>query len=118
MIAFVATADAEAARLFYEHTLGLRLVADEPVALVFDANGTPLRISKVEHVTVAPYTVLGWRVDDVAGIVRDLGDRGVAFERYPGFQQDEFGIWNAPGGARIAWFKDPDGNLLSVVQDG
>jgi catechol 2,3-dioxygenase-like lactoylglutathione lyase family enzyme len=113
---FVATANAERARQFYESTLGLRLVADEFFALVFDVNGTMLRIQKVEKVTPAPYTVLGWRVKDIVATAGSLAERGVKFERYNGMPQDEQGIWQSPSGAKIAWFKDPDGNTLSLAQ--
>jgi catechol 2,3-dioxygenase-like lactoylglutathione lyase family enzyme len=115
-IAFVATADGARAREFYEGVLGLGFVADEPVALVFDASGVMLRVTKVQSVTPAGYTVLGWRVDDIGATAKELATKGVTFERYQGFQQDELGIWNAPDGANVAWFKDPDGNLLSLTQ--
>lgn len=117
IIAFLATSQPEAAKAFYRDTLGLRLVSDESFALVFDANGTMLRIAKVNEVTVAPYTVMGWRVSDIAETVKELRAAGITFERYGSFmQQDELGIWTAPGGTRVAWFKDPDGNTLSVSQ--
>lgn len=115
-IAFVATANAASAREFYEGVLGLRFLADEPVALVFDASGVMLRVTKVQSVTPAGYTVLGWRVDDIATLAKELATQGVTFERYQGFQQDELGIWSAPDGAKVAWFKDLDGNLLSLTQ--
>jgi catechol 2,3-dioxygenase-like lactoylglutathione lyase family enzyme len=118
LMAFVATADAERARAFYEGVLGLPVVSEEPVALVFDANGTTLRMAKVERVATAPYTVLGWRVDDVGATVKALAARGVAFERYDGFEQDADGAWHVPGGGLVAWFKDPDGNLLSISGSG
>jgi len=116
LVAFVATAKVPAALGFYRDVLGLRLVADEPFALVFDAGGTMLRVTKVKETTVAPYTVLGWRVADIAMAVRELAGRGVHFQRYDGMQQDESAIWNSPSGARVAWFKDPDGNVLSLTQ--
>lgn len=83
---------------------------------MFDAHGTRLRVTTVREVVPAPYTLLGWMVDDIAATIRTLGQAGVEFERYPGISQDELGIWTAPGGASIAWFKDPDGNLLSLTQ--
>jgi catechol 2,3-dioxygenase-like lactoylglutathione lyase family enzyme len=116
-MAFVATTDAGRTRAFYEGVLGLRLVADEPYALVFDANGTTLRVQKVQSVVAPPYTTLGWVVDDIAGEVRELGAKGVAFERYPGLDQNELGVWSS-GAAKIAWFKDPEGHILSLVQHG
>jgi catechol 2,3-dioxygenase-like lactoylglutathione lyase family enzyme len=115
LMAFCATADAERARAFYEGTLGLRLVADEPYALVFDAHGTMLRLQKVQAVTFAPGTALGWKVADIAEAVRELARRGVHFERYEGMEQDELGVW-AVGGAKVAWFKDPDGHTLSLTE--
>lgn len=116
VIAFVTTARPQQARAFYSEVLGLRLVADEPSALVYDAHGTTLRVSKAAAVAVAPYTVLGWRVPDIEAAVRELAARGVACRRYDGLEQDRFGIWTAPGGARVAWFADPDGNTLSLTQ--
>ena len=116
LIAFVATTDAPRARKFYEQVLGLRFVADEPHALVFDAHATMLRIQKTKEHVPAPHTLLGWEVADVAAKVRALRDQGVVFERYGFLEQDELGIWSAPGGAKIAWFKDPDGNTLSLTQ--
>jgi len=115
VIAFVATVDAERARAFYEGVLGLRLTADEPYALVFDCAGTALRIAKVRELAPAQHTVLGWRVDDIAATAGAMVARGVTFERYPGMEQDDRGVWASPGGARIAWFRDPDGNLLSIT---
>jgi catechol 2,3-dioxygenase-like lactoylglutathione lyase family enzyme len=116
LVAFVATAQPSLARAFYEGVLGLRLVTDDHFALVFDANGTTLRIAKVDEMTPAPSTVLGWSVADIAMTVEALTRAGVAFERFESLSQDEVGIWVSPGGARVAWFKDPDGNLLSVTQ--
>ena len=114
-IAFLATADAQSACAFYRDTLGLELLEDSPFALVFDAGGCLLRIQKVEEVVVAPYTALGWSVDDIEARVDELVGMGVEFQRYPGMEQDERGIWNAPGAARVAWFRDPDGNTLSLT---
>jgi catechol 2,3-dioxygenase-like lactoylglutathione lyase family enzyme len=117
VIAFVATTDSERARRFYEAALGLPLLRDEPFALVFDANGTTLRVQKVRALDPAPYTILGWKVPDVRATVSSLGARGIRFERYPGLVQDDVGVWTSPSGARVAWFKDPDGNVLSLTQD-
>lgn len=116
LVAFVATTNAALARRFYEGLLGLRLVTDDPFALVFDANGTMLRIQKVDRIEPAAFTVLGWNVSDIEASVDELRARGVAFNEYPGMQQDDRRIWRAPSGARIAWFKDPDGNTLSLAQ--
>ena len=116
IMAFVATSDAKRARAYYEETLGMQLLRDEPFALVFDANGTMLRIAKVPKVTPAAYTVLGWEVGDVSATVKELMKRGVVFEVIPGFQQDDLRVWTAPDGTKVAWFRDPDGNGLSVTQ--
>jgi len=113
-VAFVATTDAARARAFYESVLGLRVVDDSAFALVLASAGTTIRVQKVETVRAAPYTALGWEVADVAAAVRALGARGVVFERYPGMEQDALAIWRAPSGASVAWFRDPDGNLLSL----
>jgi predicted enzyme related to lactoylglutathione lyase len=116
LMAFVATTDGARARKFYAEVLGLKVVSDDPFALVCDANGAPLRIQKVESLRPQPWTVLGWEVDDVETTVDGLAKRGVKFERFEGMQQDLRGIWNAPSGARVAWFKDPDGNVLSLTE--
>ena len=116
-MAFSATADAERAKVFYRDQLGLKLVSDEPYALVFDSNGTMLRVQKVKEVGEAKYTTLGWNVSDIAATVDDLEKAGVKFERYGLPGQDEKGIWTPPGAAaKVAWFKDPDGNILSLAQ--
>jgi catechol 2,3-dioxygenase-like lactoylglutathione lyase family enzyme len=116
LVAFAATTDCDRARAFYGGTLGLRLVHEDGFAVVFEAHGTALRVSLVQQLAPAPYTVLGWRVGDVRATVAGLAARGVLFERYDGLPQDELGIWTAPDGSQVAWFKDPDGNLLSVTQ--
>jgi catechol 2,3-dioxygenase-like lactoylglutathione lyase family enzyme len=116
IIAFVPTKDAKAARKFYEGVLGLRFVSDDPYALVMDANGTMVRIASSGEFTPAPFTILGWEVAKIETVVTGLKEKGVGFERYGFLEQDELGIWTAPGGAKVAWFKDSDGNLLSVTQ--
>ncbi len=116
LVAFVATADPAAAMMFYRDRLGLRLVAETPDALEFEAGERMLRITSVAAVAPHPFTVLGWKVPDIADEVLALAKRGIAFERFEGVEQDETGIWTAPGGALVAWFKDPDGNLLSLTQ--
>ncbi len=118
LITFVSTADARRALRFYRDTLGLRLVSETPFALVFDVMGTMLRVAIAETVTPAPYTVLGWQVADIAATVDDLTAQAVVFARYDGMDQDARGIWTSPAGARIAWFHDPDGNVLSLTQFG
>lgn len=116
-MAFVGVRDPDRAKSFYRNTLGLPLVSDElPFALVFDVQGTMLRVTVVPEVLPASYTVLGWQVSDVVAAVKSLQQAGVSFQRYPGVIQDALGIWTSPSGARIAWFKDPDGNVLSLTQ--
>ena len=115
-IAFVATADSERALRFYRDLLGLRLVDDEPYALVFDLAGVPLRIQKVPQHKPLPYTALGWQVSEIELVVAALSAKGVRFERFDGMEQDPAGIWCSPSGAQVAWFKDPDGNLLSLTE--
>jgi catechol 2,3-dioxygenase-like lactoylglutathione lyase family enzyme len=114
LLAFAATRDFARAKAFYGGILGLKLVSEDGFALVFDANGTELRVTLVQELVTAPYTILGWEVADVAAGVRALSAAGVQFERYSFLQQDELGIWAAPDGGAVAWFKDPDGNLLSL----
>ena len=116
LIAFAATGDAARAKVFYEQTLGLRLVADEPFAVIFDAGGVMLRLQKVGELPRIDYTVLGWEIADLRSVMAELKQRGVIFQRYAQLRQDEEGVWTAPGGAKIAWFKDPDGNVLSLTQ--
>ncbi len=116
LIAFIATTQPEQAKVFYSEGLGLRLMEDTPFALVFDSNGTMLRVQKVQTLTPAGHTVLGWHVVDVHETVELLLKRGIIFHRYPGLQQDEQGIWTTPDGNKIAWFSDPDGNTLSLTE--
>jgi catechol 2,3-dioxygenase-like lactoylglutathione lyase family enzyme len=118
LVAFAPSTDPAKARAFYETTLGLRLVSDDaPFALVFDANGTMLRVTKVGEHKPAPFTMLGWEVVSIEDTVERLTAAGVAFLRYAGLNDtDPLGIWTSPSGARIAWFHDPDGNVLSVTE--
>jgi catechol 2,3-dioxygenase-like lactoylglutathione lyase family enzyme len=116
IVAFVPTKNAEQARTFYEGVLGLRFVKDDGFAIVFDANGIMIRVAKMKEFTPAPFTVLGWQVSGIEDVVRGLQKKGVHFEIFGFFKQDELGIWTAPTGDKVAWFKDPDGNILSVSQ--
>ena len=116
IISFVATKNPGVAREFYEKTLGLSLVSDDPFALVFNVRGTMLRVAKVQELTPAKHAVLGWDVQDIRATIQELTKRGVRFERYAGLPQDEQGIWTSPIGAKVAWFKDGDGNTLSLTQ--
>jgi catechol 2,3-dioxygenase-like lactoylglutathione lyase family enzyme len=116
IMAFVPTLNAERAREFYEGTLGLRFVSDDDFALVLDGCGTTVRVAKVHELSPAPFTILGWEVTGIQDIAAGLRKKGVSFERYTWATQDEAGIWTAPGGAKVAWFKDPDGNVLSISE--
>lgn len=114
IVGFVPSADIEAAKKFYQQVLGLRLVKDDGFAAVFDPGGRMLRVVRAENFEPQPFTVLGWGVEDIEAVVESLIERGVVFSRFDFMDQDERGIWTAPGGDRVAWFKDPDGNILSV----
>jgi catechol 2,3-dioxygenase-like lactoylglutathione lyase family enzyme len=117
LVAFVGVSDPAKAKAFYQGVLGLRLVLEQlPFALVFDARGVQLRVSIVPKVVVAGYTVLGWEAADLRAEVTALVAAGVEFARFPGLEQDDLGIWTAPGGTGVAWFRDPDGNVLSLSQ--
>jgi len=116
LVAFGATTDGERAVAFYGSVLGLPVRSNDTFAIAFDANGVELRLQKVEHLTPPPFTVLGWQVADIARVLEQLTASNVNPERYAWLDQDDAGIWRAPSGARVAWFKDPDGNLLSVAQ--
>ena len=118
LTAFLATADAAWSKAFYQGVLGLRLLSDDQFALAFDSNGIQLRVQKVPNVQPPPFTVLGWEVPDIRQAVTALTKAGVPFERYQFLQQDDLGIWQAPSGTRVAWFKDPDANVLSLGQSG
>lgn len=115
LVAFVAVANADNARTFYRDKLGLRLVSDDRFALVFDANGTMLRVTPVGEIPMVRWTVLGWEVPDIEAAAQQLEDAGVKLERFE-WVKDERGIWTAPTGDKVAWFKDPDGNTLSISQ--
>ena len=117
VIGFIPTRDAARARTFFEDTLGLRFVSDDSFALVFDANGTTIRIARVPEFTPFPFTLLGWEVTAIEQIASEMTARGVLFNRYDFLDQDSAGIWTAPGAvAKVAWFTDPDGNILSISQ--
>jgi catechol 2,3-dioxygenase-like lactoylglutathione lyase family enzyme len=116
IMAFTGTRDPARAKVFYRDQLGLALVEENSFALVFDAAGTMLRVTTVPEVTPAQYTVLGWEVTDITAAARELAARGVVLSRFPGMVQDSDGIWTSPAGARVAWFADPDGNVLSLTQ--
>jgi len=116
LIAFAATSNPAQAKHFYQDVLELPLIEDSPFALVFDSNGTHIRVQKVETVVVPGYTILGWKVEDIAVVIGKLKNKGVVFEHFPGLEQNDLGMWQSPSGAKIAWFKDPAGNVLSLTE--
>jgi catechol 2,3-dioxygenase-like lactoylglutathione lyase family enzyme len=116
LVAFAPTADLERAHAFYGGVLGLERVEASPFANAYDAHGTQLRVTRVEDPPAASFTVLGWTVPDIAATIGALSERGVAFTRYDGMEQDDAGVWTAPSGTKVAWFEDPDGNVLSLSE--
>ncbi|PSL46316.1 hypothetical protein CLV51_103294 [Chitinophaga niastensis] len=112
--AFVPTVMPDKARLFYRDILGLKLLSEDDYALEFAANGILLRVIIVPELTPQAFTVLGWDVDDISSVIKSLNKKGIFCEQYNFLPQDSLGIWTAPGGAKVAWFKDPDGNVLSL----
>jgi len=115
-VSFIATVNSVESRFFYETVLNLQCLSDEPFALVFDLGGYNLRIQKVDSMPEVNYTVLGWEVANIRNCVEELSKKGVQFEKFSQLPQDELGIWCSPGGASVAWFKDPDGNTLSLTE--
>jgi catechol 2,3-dioxygenase-like lactoylglutathione lyase family enzyme len=116
LVAFVSTTNADHARAFYRDKLGLRLVSEDGFALVFDSGGAPLRIALTKEVKPVQGTVLGWDVKDIRTTVTDLKKVGIVCEIFGFFKQDDLGIWTAPDGTQVAWFKDPEGNVLGIAQ--
>jgi len=115
-VAIICTRDRAGAAEFYRDTLGLRLKLEDDYAVVFDVGGIDLRVSAVPDFTPHEHTVLGFSVADVAAAVKALVEKGVTFNIYKGFNQDELGVWSLPNSMlRVAWFNDPDGNVLSVT---
>jgi catechol 2,3-dioxygenase-like lactoylglutathione lyase family enzyme len=116
LICFAATTKPAEARAFYGETLELSLVEESPFAFVFNANGTMLRVQRVREIPKAQFTTLGWEVGDIRSTIQQLNKKGIRFERYDHVPQDELGIWITPDGSKVAWFKDPDGNILSLTE--
>ncbi len=114
--AFVPTIHPAKAKIFYRDILGLALLSEDGFALEFDANGTLLRVTIVNELAPQPFTVLGWNVEDIAVVIKNLNTKGVFCEKYSFMKQDASGIWTAPNGSKVAWFKDPDGNVLSLTE--
>jgi catechol 2,3-dioxygenase-like lactoylglutathione lyase family enzyme len=116
LIAFIPSKDAARARIFYEEKLGLRFVSDDSFAVVMDANGIMVRITRVGEFTPFPFTILGWLVNDIHQTVAEMTSKGLQFKHYAFLEQGNDGIWTAPDGSKVAWFLDPDGNTLSLSQ--
>lgn len=116
MVGFLATSRPDISKRFYNEILELTLIEETPYALVFESANAVIRIQKTEEVYPPPYTTIGWEVENIEFTVRALSESGVQFERYEGMEQDDRGVWDVPNGSKVAWFKDPDGNLLSLTQ--
>ena len=116
LMAFIPTRDFARARSFFEGTLGLKVLSQDDFAMVLDANGTRIRVTQVGDFQPQKFTILGWQVPNIEQAVSEMSGKGVKFEIYNFPGQDNRGIWTAPGGDKVAWFKDPDGNVLSVSQ--
>ena len=114
--AFVPTVKPNEAKSFYKDILGLKLLSEDNFALEFESNGTLLRVTIVQDLKPHPFTVLGWNVDDIVSVIKQLNDKNIFCERYDFFEQDNLGIWTSPNGSKVAWFKDPDGNVLSLTE--
>jgi catechol 2,3-dioxygenase-like lactoylglutathione lyase family enzyme len=114
--AFVPTIKPHEAKSFYKDILGLKLLSEDNFALEFDTNGTLLRVTIVQDLKPHPFTILGWNVDDIVSVIKQLNDKSIFCERYDFFEQDKLGIWTSPNGSKVAWFKDPDGNVLSLTE--
>ena len=115
--AFVPTIKPEEAKSFYKDVLGLKLLSQDDYALEFEANGTLLRVTIVQELKPQAFTVLGWNVDDIVSIIKSLNDKNIFCEKYDFFEQNDLGIWTSPNGSKVAWFKDPDGNVLSLTEE-
>lgn len=116
-VTFIMTADAAASRAFYEQVLGLPLGPQDDFATVYDLGGATLRVTHIPDWQAGAHPALGWHVADIVATAKALCDKGVTFTIHPGFGQDDLGIWTAPdGSAKVAWFNDPDGNVLSLTQ--
>jgi catechol 2,3-dioxygenase-like lactoylglutathione lyase family enzyme len=114
--AFIPTINPDKAKSFYKDDLGLNLISEDNYALEFETNGTLLRVNTVREFKPQPFTILGWDVDDIAAAIKSLNKKNIFCEKYDFLKQDESGIWTSPGGTKVAWFKDPDGNILSLSE--
>ena len=118
--AFVITTDALSAKKFYSEILEFKFLNGDEYGLEFEMNNSLLRVSITTEENAIPqkHTVLGWCVPDIYESVQYLKNKGIQFERYGFLQQDENDVWKAESGTKVAWFKDPHGNLLSIDQAG
>lgn len=114
--AFIPTTKPIESKLFYKDILGLHLISEDGYAMEFDAKGTLLRITIVPELTPQPFTVLGWNVNDIYSTIKSLNNKNISCEKFDFLDQDDLGIWTSPNGSKVAWFKDPDGNLLSLTE--
>jgi catechol 2,3-dioxygenase-like lactoylglutathione lyase family enzyme len=113
-VGFIPVSGISSIREFYVKTLGLTFVHEDDFALVVDAHGTTIRITPVPDFAPQPFTIAGWSSEDVVSTVARMREAGVVFQLFDGLDQDELGIWHAPGGDLVAWFRDPEGNVLSI----
>ena len=114
--AFIPTLNPDKAKSFYKDILGLKLLSEDNYALEFEANGTLLRVTTVQELKPQEFTVLGWDVADIASTIKSLNEKGIVCEKYKFLEQDNLGVWTSPGGTKVAWFKDLDGNILSLTE--
>jgi catechol 2,3-dioxygenase-like lactoylglutathione lyase family enzyme len=115
-IAFLPSTDLDRSRRFFADVFGLDPTDVTAFACVYQLGPTMLRVTRVDDLRVQPFTVFGWQVPDIDTAVRELTGAGVAFLRYDGLNQDAQGVWTTPGGDKVAWFHDPDGNVLSLTE--
>ena len=115
--AFVPTTKPDKAKSFFRDILGLKFLSEDKYGIEFDSAGMLLRVNTVPEYKPQMFTILGWNVEDISANIRSLNEKGIQFEKYPFLEQDELGIWTAPGGSKVAWFKDPDGNILSLTEE-
>jgi catechol 2,3-dioxygenase-like lactoylglutathione lyase family enzyme len=116
MVGFIPTTDYDKARAFYEGKLGFEFVSIDQFAMVMNAGGHMIRIAKIPNFKPLQGTILGWEAENIAAVAAWLVDRGVTLEKYPFAQDQKLGIWTTPNGDKVAWFKDADGNILSISQ--
>jgi predicted enzyme related to lactoylglutathione lyase len=114
--AFIPTTAPDKAKFFYQQLLGLELLSEDEYALEFNANGVLLRVITVPELKPQEFTILGWNVPDIRSLIGSMNKKGIFCEKFSFLKQDDLGIWTAPGGSKVAWFKDPDGNVLSLTE--